>query len=117
MLLKGEAMWWKDILGFKSKPRHSHSTPVPELPKLTVALRQGEDGFIVAECIEMPGCMSQGKNEKEALDNIVDAIQSCLSVRIYELLRESCCMPHNLVGIQSQETFQVKPPELEPVTA
>jgi predicted RNase H-like HicB family nuclease len=39
-----------------------------------VALGQAEDGWIVAECPALPGCVSQGRDEKEALDNIKEAI-------------------------------------------
>jgi len=105
----------KEIFGSWGKPRHSVPV-VPELPRLTVALRQGEDGYIIAECIELPGCMSQGKDQAEALESIVDAIQSCLSVRIQEFLKESCALPRNLVDIEAQETFRIKPPELEAVS-
>jgi predicted RNase H-like HicB family nuclease len=37
-------------------------------------LREGEDGYIVAECPSLPGCISQGKTEEEALANIKEAI-------------------------------------------
>jgi predicted RNase H-like HicB family nuclease len=33
-----------------------------------------EDGWIVAECPELPGCVSQGKTEAEALANISEAM-------------------------------------------
>ncbi len=39
-----------------------------------VILEQAEDGWIVAECPALPGCVSQGKDEKEALENIKEAI-------------------------------------------
>ncbi len=32
-----------------------------------VVLHPEEDGWIVAECPALPGCVSQGKDEKEAL--------------------------------------------------
>ena len=35
---------------------------------------KGEDGLWVAECLSLPGCVSQGKDEKEALVNIREAI-------------------------------------------
>jgi predicted RNase H-like HicB family nuclease len=41
-------------------------------------LEQAEDGWIVAECPALPGCVSQGKDEKEALDNIKEAIVAWL---------------------------------------
>ncbi len=43
-----------------------------------VTLEQAEDGWIVAECPALPGCISQGRDEKEALDNIREAIAGWL---------------------------------------
>ncbi len=43
-----------------------------------VTLDKAEDGWIVAECPALPGCVSQGKDEKEALDNIKEAITAWL---------------------------------------
>jgi predicted RNase H-like HicB family nuclease len=43
-----------------------------------VTLEHAEDGWIVAECPALPGCVSQGKDEKEALDNIKEAITAWL---------------------------------------
>ena len=81
-------------------------------PELTVILRHGEDGYIVAECLQLPGCMSQGKDEAEAMRNVIDAIQSCLAVRLEKMLHESCQLPSNLVGIEAQENLKIKPFEL-----
>jgi len=39
-----------------------------------VTLEEAEDGWIVAECPALPGCVSQGKDEEEALANIKEAI-------------------------------------------
>jgi len=39
-----------------------------------VILEQAEDGWIVAEVPALPGCVSQGEDEKDALDNIKEAI-------------------------------------------
>ena len=39
-----------------------------------VVLEEAEDGWIVAECPALPGCVSQGKTESEALINIKEAI-------------------------------------------
>ena len=36
--------------------------------------RQRGEGF-VARCIELPGCLSEGKTQTEALENIRDAIR------------------------------------------
>ena len=34
----------------------------------------GEDGYWVAECPSLPGCISQGKTKQEAMANIKEAI-------------------------------------------
>jgi predicted RNase H-like HicB family nuclease len=39
-----------------------------------VILTTDEDDWIVAECPELPGCVSQGKDEAEALKNIREAM-------------------------------------------
>jgi predicted RNase H-like HicB family nuclease len=43
-----------------------------------VKLDKAEDGWIVAECPALPGCVSQGKDEQEALANIKEAISAWL---------------------------------------
>ena len=43
-----------------------------------VTLEQAEDGWMVAECPALPGCVSQGKDEEEALVNIKEAITAWL---------------------------------------
>lgn len=43
-----------------------------------VSLKTAEDGWIVAECPALPGCVSQGKDQKEALENIKEAITAWL---------------------------------------
>lgn len=45
---------------------------------LQVVLRPGEDGWIVAECPTLPGCVSQGRTRDEALANVREAIELCL---------------------------------------
>lgn len=49
--------------------------------RLPVTLFPGEDGYIVVECPVIPGCISQGRTEQEALENIKEAILLCLEVR------------------------------------
>jgi len=41
---------------------------------LTITLAEGEDGYIVAEVMELPGCISQGATITGALANIAQAI-------------------------------------------
>jgi predicted RNase H-like HicB family nuclease len=40
-----------------------------------ILIEQDEDGIFVAECPSLPGCISQGKTRKEAINNIQDAIR------------------------------------------
>ncbi|MCX5656284.1 MAG: type II toxin-antitoxin system HicB family antitoxin [Planctomycetota bacterium] len=49
--------------------------------KLIVTLERDETGMVVAECPAIPGCISQGKTEDEALCNIREAIQACIESR------------------------------------
>lgn len=49
--------------------------------KLFVTIDRDEAGVYVVECPAIPGCVSQGSTEKEALENIRDAIRECLEVR------------------------------------
>ncbi|MGH9909190.1 MAG: type II toxin-antitoxin system HicB family antitoxin [Nitrososphaerales archaeon] len=43
-----------------------------------VILSQDEDGMYVAECLDLPGCISQSSTRKEAMKNIKDAIKGYL---------------------------------------
>ena len=40
-----------------------------------VIMYPGEDGYWVVECPSLPGCISQGKTEDEAIENIKEAIE------------------------------------------
>jgi len=41
-----------------------------------VVIYRGEDGYWVAECPSLPGCISQGKTKTQTIENIKEAI-SC----------------------------------------
>ena len=43
-----------------------------------VTLAEAEDGWVVVECPALPGCVSQGRTEEEALRNIKEAITAWL---------------------------------------
>ena len=40
-----------------------------------VFIYHGEEGYWVAECPSLPGCISQGKTKEEAITNIKEAIE------------------------------------------
>jgi predicted RNase H-like HicB family nuclease len=49
--------------------------------KFVVTLERDESGMVVVECPAIPGCISQGRTEAEALENIREAIEGCLEAR------------------------------------
>ena len=49
--------------------------------RLVVTLERDETGMFVAECPAIPGCVSQGRNEDEAIANIREAIAACVEAR------------------------------------
>ena len=53
-----------------------------------VTLNEAEDGWVVAECPALPGCVSQGRDQKEALDNIKEAITAWLWAEDQKALAE-----------------------------
>ncbi len=48
--------------------------------KFKVRLEKDEDGWYIATVPALPGCISQGKTEKEALNNIKEAIELHISM-------------------------------------
>jgi predicted RNase H-like HicB family nuclease len=45
-----------------------------------VLIYPGEDGFWVAECPSLPGCISQGTSREDAIQNVREAIQAYIAV-------------------------------------
>lgn len=48
--------------------------------RFKVLLEPCEEGGFVVSCPALPGCHSQGETEKEALENIKEAILACIEV-------------------------------------
>ena len=48
---------------------------------LRVRIYAGEDGYVIAECPALPGCITQGKTRDEALANVREAIEGWLEVQ------------------------------------
>ncbi len=44
-----------------------------------VVVYPGEDGWWVAECPSLPGCISQGRTREEAIRNAKEAIQGYIT--------------------------------------
>ncbi len=51
---------------------------------LPVILSAGLDGYVIARCPVIPGCISQGRTRTEALRNVREAIELCLESRSEE---------------------------------
>jgi predicted RNase H-like HicB family nuclease len=49
--------------------------------KLVVTIERDETGMLVVECPAIPGCVSQGRTEEEALAGIREAIAACVEAR------------------------------------
>jgi predicted RNase H-like HicB family nuclease len=83
----------------------------------TVALREDkEEGGFVAECLDMPGCVSEGETEEEAVKNIKKAIHACLDVIFEDSVREVMRNRHlsaSYVGISDQRRITIKPKDWE----
>jgi predicted RNase H-like HicB family nuclease len=45
-----------------------------------VRVWEDKDGGYISECLDIPGCMSQGESRNEALTNLMDAISVCLEI-------------------------------------
>lgn len=63
--------------------------PGEKLDLTIVFSRDEEDGFVVAECLELPGCMSQGRTEAEAKANVIGAIEACISVMLEDAIKSA----------------------------
>lgn len=49
--------------------------------KVVVTIERDETGMFVVECPAIPGCVSQGSTEAEALVNVREAIAACVEAR------------------------------------
>jgi predicted RNase H-like HicB family nuclease len=61
-----------------TKPHYSQfgmeASKIQRRENYRVVLEKGQDGWIVARCLNIKGAISQGKDREEALRNIVEAI-------------------------------------------
>ncbi|MDD2755985.1 MAG: type II toxin-antitoxin system HicB family antitoxin [Methanothrix sp.] len=50
--------------------------------KFNITIERDEDGRYVAECTDLPGCLSEGETLEETVENISEAIIGCLKSRL-----------------------------------
>ncbi|MEM2930964.1 MAG: type II toxin-antitoxin system HicB family antitoxin [Thermoproteota archaeon] len=55
--------------------------------RLTVILSEEDEGGYSVQCLELPGCISEGETREEALVNIREAIEGYLEAFPEELER------------------------------
>jgi predicted RNase H-like HicB family nuclease len=86
---------------------------------LNIVVREiTDDGapYFVAECLELPGCVSEGNTPEEVQRNMENAIKECISVLFQDCL-EKVVSHHplpDLRGISSQRKVSVAAfPELQ----
>ncbi|HEX2059077.1 MAG TPA: type II toxin-antitoxin system HicB family antitoxin [Actinomycetota bacterium] len=66
------------------------------------------DGGFVVRCLELPGCVSEGETEEEAIANIADAMAGVISARMHENLRESLAHPRSKATARSRTERHLK---------
>lgn len=84
--------------------------------QLTVVFREfNEDSkqYFVAECLEIPGCISEGDTVEEAAINIQKAIQLCLEIIYRDCLTRlmECRTNPDLRGISSHRRMKISSPQ------
>ena len=98
---------WNSLTRRNTKTRQVYPGSV-----LRVVFRHGEDGYIIAECPQLPGCMSQGRTKEEAGRNIADAIKSVLAARMGQFFSEPIPTERSADDLAGEKSFRVKCPEL-----
>ena len=62
-----------------ASPPDDSQQPDTDVRKFAVTLDQDEDGFVLVSCPALPGCHSQGRTSREALNNIAEAIRGYIA--------------------------------------
>jgi predicted RNase H-like HicB family nuclease len=50
--------------------------------KFNIIIEKDDEGRYVAECPDLPGCLSEGETLEDALENINEAIIGCMKSRL-----------------------------------
>jgi predicted RNase H-like HicB family nuclease len=58
------------------------------MEQYTAIFEEGEDGWIVASCPEVPGALTQGRTVDEARENLKDAVREMLAALREDAERE-----------------------------
>ena len=69
----GGGIFYKNTNLFKP-PNHKTNM------EFNIIVEKGEDGYLISEVVELPGCHTQGKTMEELLENTREAISLYLKV-------------------------------------
>lgn len=61
-----------------------------------VIIEKGEDGYLISDVVELPGCHTQAKNLNELMERTKEAISLCLE-------EQGDKIKTNFIGIQKIE--------------
>ncbi len=56
--------------------------------EFNIIIEKGEDGYLISEVVELPGCHTQGKDMNELLQNTREAISLYLKVTGQEAVNQ-----------------------------
>jgi len=59
-------------------------------------IEKGEDGYLISEVVELPGCHTQAKNMNELIERTKEAISLCLK-------EQENIFKNSFIGIQKIE--------------
>lgn len=76
---KSNTEWKSEVNLPRSATQQSSSLTISRAKTgLHILIAEGEDGWFVARCLELPAAISQGKTKEEATRNIEEAISLVL---------------------------------------
>ena len=58
------------------------------MTEFNIIIEKGEDGYLISEVVELPGCHTQGKTMKELIFNTKEAISLYLKAVGQERIRD-----------------------------
>ena len=70
--------------------------------KYNVIIEEGEDGYLISDVVELPGCHTQAKTYDELINRTKEAISLYLSVK-----KEDKSIKTKFLGLQQLEVWNV----------
>ncbi|MEK6792746.1 MAG: type II toxin-antitoxin system HicB family antitoxin [Nanoarchaeota archaeon] len=72
------------------------------MAEYNIIIEKGEDGYLISEVLEIPGCHTQAKTMDELLKRTKEAIELCLEVEEDKTIIE-IKFPVKFIGLQKIE--------------